>query len=83
MTTNVHLTPELERFARECVEGGRYDDVSDVIRAALRLLEDTEERRRQFGAMLRETEAEADRDGTVSLADALSEADAAINTAQR
>jgi len=34
MATNVHLTPELERFARECVEGGRYDNISEVVRSA-------------------------------------------------
>lgn len=33
MATNVHLTPELERFARECVEGGRYNNVSEVVRS--------------------------------------------------
>ena len=35
---NVSLTPELERFAEACVQSGRYDSVSDVVRAALRLL---------------------------------------------
>ena len=40
MATNVHLTPELERFARECVECGRYNNVSEVVRASLRLLQD-------------------------------------------
>ncbi len=42
MGTNVHLTPELERFARERVEQGRYNNVSEVIREALRLLQDQE-----------------------------------------
>ena len=64
MATNVHLTTELERFARECVEGGRYNNVSEVVRSGLRLLQDAEERRIRFNAMLKETESEADRDGT-------------------
>jgi antitoxin ParD1/3/4 len=78
MATNVHLTPELERFARDCVEGGRYNNVSEVVRSALRLLQETEQRRLQFQAMLRETEAEAERDGTVALDDVIAEIDEII-----
>jgi len=78
MATNVHLTPELERFARDCVEGGRYNNVSEVVRSALRLLQEAEERRRAFQAMLRETEAEADRDGAVTLDSVLAEIDGII-----
>ena len=33
MATNVHLTPELERFARDCVTEGRYNNVSEVVRS--------------------------------------------------
>jgi antitoxin ParD1/3/4 len=83
MATNVHLTPELERFARESVEGGRYNNVSEVVRAGLRLLQEAEERRRQFQAMLRETEAEADRDGAVALDSAIAEADRVIDAHER
>lgn len=83
MATNVHLTPELERFARECVEGGRDNKVSEVVRSALRLLQDREDQRRQFRAMLDQAVAEADRDGTVDLNDALATMDAVIkNTRQ-
>jgi antitoxin ParD1/3/4 len=78
MATNVHLTPELERFTRECVEGGRYNNVSEVVRSALRLLQEAEARRVQFQAMLRETEAEAEREGTVSLEDVVAEVDQII-----
>jgi antitoxin ParD1/3/4 len=73
MATNVHLTPELERFARKCVEGGRYNNVSEVVRAALRLLQDAEVRRTLDDAM-----AEADREGTFSLESVLEEVDAVI-----
>lgn len=78
MATNVHLTPELERFTRECVEGGRYNNVSEVVRSALRLLQEAEARRVQFQAMLRETEAEAEREGTFSLEDVVAEVDQII-----
>lgn len=79
MATNVHLTPELERFAKECVEAGRYNNVSEVVRSGLRLLQESEERRQQFQAMLHEVEAEVDRDGTVSLDEVISELDAIID----
>lgn len=42
MATNVHLTPELERFARGLVASGRYNSVSEAVRAALRLLQAAE-----------------------------------------
>jgi len=42
---NVSLTPELERFVQAKVESGRYYSASEVIREALRLLEDHERAR--------------------------------------
>nr|WP_295834708.1 type II toxin-antitoxin system ParD family antitoxin [uncultured Azospirillum sp.] len=80
MATNVHLTPELERFARDCVEGGRYNNVSEVVRSGLRLLQEAEERRQSFNAMLLQAEAEADRDGSIAIDDVLAEADAIIDS---
>lgn len=46
---NVSLTPELDRFVREAVGGGRYQSSSEVVRAALRLLQD---RQREEAAKL-------------------------------
>jgi antitoxin ParD1/3/4 len=79
MSTNVHLTPELERFARECVAEGRYNNVSEVVRSALRLLQEAEDQRRQFTTMLREAEEEADRDGPFTLDEVVTEAQAIID----
>jgi antitoxin ParD1/3/4 len=79
MSTNVHLTPELERFARECVDSGRYNSVSEVMRAALRLLEEQEERRRKFDTMLEEVEAEVAREGTISHEEVMAELDRIID----
>jgi len=83
MATSVHLTPQLERFARKCVKSGRYNDVSDVVRSALRLLQEAEERRRQFTAMLQAVEEETDRDGAVTLETVLAELDEVIDEYSR
>jgi antitoxin ParD1/3/4 len=37
---NVSLTPELEQFVASKVESGRYTSASEVVREALRLLEE-------------------------------------------
>ena len=39
---NVSLTPELEKFVSAKVESGRYNSASEVVREALRLLEEHE-----------------------------------------
>ena len=39
---NVSLTPALEQFIAERVSSGRYQTASEVVRAGLRLLEQTE-----------------------------------------
>lgn len=42
-TRNVNLTDELDRFVREKVDSGRYENASEVVRAALRSLEREEQ----------------------------------------
>jgi len=37
---NVSLTPEMEKFVSAKVESGRYNSASEVVREALRLLEE-------------------------------------------
>ncbi len=44
-TRNVSLTPENEAFIIGRVASGRFGNASEVVRAALRLLEDDERRR--------------------------------------
>ena len=39
MPTSVALSPQLESFVRAQVDGGRYNNVSEVVRDGLRLLE--------------------------------------------
>ena len=82
MATNVHLTPELESFARACVEGGQYNNVSEVVRSGLRLLKVQEDRKRAFDAMIAQTLKEADDKGARTMDDVLARADAAIQAAE-
>lgn len=62
---NVSLTTELEEFVSRKVESGRYTSASEVIREALRLLEEHEisrtERLQRFNAELERRLAELDR----------------------
>lgn len=43
MPTSVALSSHFETFVRNQVESGRYNNVSEVVRAGLRLLEDLEQ----------------------------------------
>lgn len=45
MTLNVSLTPHLEAFIHGTVTSGRYQSASEVVRTALRLLEEREQER--------------------------------------
>jgi antitoxin ParD1/3/4 len=39
---NVSLSPELEKFVRDSVSTGRYTSASELVREALRLLQETD-----------------------------------------
>jgi len=81
VATNVNLTPELESFARSCVEGGQYNNVSEVVRSGLRLLKEQVERRRAFDAMIARAIEETDEKGTRTMDDVLTRVDAALESA--
>ena len=80
---NVSLTPELERFAETCVRSGRYNSVSEVTRAALRLLQQVEQQRREFLAMLDAAEAEGEREGFLTIEEVMQDLDEVIEAASR
>lgn len=83
MATNVHLTPELESFARACVDGGRYNNVSEDVRSGLRLLKEQEDRKRAFDATIERTLNETEDEGERTMDEVLARADSAIEAAQR
>jgi len=56
-TRNVNLTPELDRYVLARVQSGRFENASEVVRAALRSLEREE---RIFEAKLEELRAAID-----------------------
>jgi antitoxin ParD1/3/4 len=83
---DVSLTPELERRIAEKVESGLYTTASEVVREALRLLFQTDERRER---LLAELNAEiqigldqADRGEVVSAEEAFANMDAIIEAAR-
>jgi antitoxin ParD1/3/4 len=80
---NVSLTPELERFAETCVQSGRYNSVSEVTRAGLRLLQQVEQQRREFLAMLEAAEAEGEREGFFTVEEVMRDLDEVIEAASR
>ncbi len=51
---NISLTPELESFVDSWVASGRYPSASEVVRAALRLLETAEQERETALAEVRQ-----------------------------
>jgi antitoxin ParD1/3/4 len=54
MPTSVALSPYFETFVRRQVESGRFNNVSEVVRAGLRLLEEREAERAAKLQALRE-----------------------------
>jgi antitoxin ParD1/3/4 len=83
MGTNVNLTPELERFAQACVESGRFNNVSEVVRSGLRLLQEAEERRLALVASLEAARAEALRQGFATVDEVEAEVKAAIDAIRK
>ncbi len=61
MTTSISLPPELERFAKTCVASGRYNNVSEVVRNAVRLLQEKDQRQEKFNSMLDTVQEETKR----------------------
>jgi antitoxin ParD1/3/4 len=62
-TRNVNLTDELDHFVLAKVESGRYENASEVVRAALRTLEREEQQYEAKLAALRLAVDEGDASG--------------------
>jgi len=62
-TRNVNLTEELDRFVASKIQDGRYENASEVVRAALRTLEREEQEHEARLVALRAAIAEGDASG--------------------
>ena len=62
-TRNVNLTEELDRFVLKKIKTGRYENASEVVRAALRTLEREEQEYEAKLAALRAAIDEGDASG--------------------
>lgn len=80
---NVSLTPEQQSFIEARVASGRFASASEVMRHALRLMQEAEDRRERFVTMLCDVSAQADREGTVSAEDVDAELKAIIAAAKK
>ena len=80
---NVSLTPEQQRFIESRVASGRFSSASEVMRHALRLMQEAEDRRERFVAMLCDVSARADREGTLSADEVDAELKTVIAAAKR
>jgi antitoxin ParD1/3/4 len=83
MGRNVNLTPELERFARACVESGRFKNVSEVVRSGLLMLQEAEERRAAFVASLEASREEGLRQGFATVEEVEVDVKAAIDAVRK
>ncbi len=80
---NVSLTPEQQSYIDERVASGRFSSASEVMRHALRLMQEAEERRERLVSMLCDVSARADREGTLSAAEVDAELKAVIAAAKK
>jgi antitoxin ParD1/3/4 len=62
-TRNVNLTAELDRFVSTSIETGRYENASEVIRAGLRALQESEQLHQAKLAALRGALEEGEKSG--------------------
>jgi len=82
MTISISLTPELVGMIKARVDSGRYTSTSEVVREALRLLEQADDRRADERARMRQAWAEgieSDDAGLLDFADLKVEARRRLN----
>jgi antitoxin ParD1/3/4 len=84
---NVHLTPELEQLVRTKLKSGRYNSASEVVREALRLLEQRDEvftlRKEQIRKQIEEGWASAKRGEFVDGDEVFDRIDAELEALER
>lgn len=84
MTLTARLDPELESFARARVADGAYADLDEAVGAGVRLLmEEQEERKHAFDAMIAEVLRETGEKGALSAEDVLARFDRIVEAGKR
>jgi antitoxin ParD1/3/4 len=81
-TRNVNLTPELDNFITAKIESGRYENASEVVRAALRELEREEQEHEAKMVALIQAIEEGDASG-VATGDVFADVRKALNLPAR
>lgn len=61
---NISLTPKLEQFVKAKVKTGDYNNASEVVREAVRLLQDRDQDRKLELAALKRSIREGEKSGT-------------------
>jgi antitoxin ParD1/3/4 len=75
----VALPAELEQFANQAVAQGRFQNVEEVVTAALRLLQRAETARAAFEASLDEAIAESEREGFLTIEESTADIDTLLD----
>ena len=77
-TRNVNLTEHFDRFVESGVSSGRFSDASEVVRDALRLMEDRERRLASLDAAIERGMADIEAGRVHDLDEACDELDAEL-----
>lgn len=75
---SVFLPPDLEQFAAAAIAAGRYRDVGEVVAAGVGLLRRAEAQREDLLASVMAAEAQAERDGFLTIDEVMLDADTLI-----
>ncbi len=71
----IELSSDIEGFVQELVAAGRFADADEAVNYGLSLLRDQQAQKDAFMAMLKEAEAEAERDGYFTIEEVTAEID--------
>ncbi|MBF0627058.1 MAG: type II toxin-antitoxin system ParD family antitoxin [Magnetococcales bacterium] len=77
----INLTPDIENFARACIDSGRFKNVNEVVDRAMHLLREQDRKRSQFTASLHAIQVNAEQEGVCTLDEIMNGMDEIITQA--